>query len=197
MIAYGAHGPARASGRRGAAPAFDAHVADLGYALLLKRYAPDVGDATPAQIDAAAWDTVPAVLPLFWSFRVMVGLGFYFIALFATMFWLASSRQLGTLPRAAVGLPVVAAAALGRRRARLVRRRGRAPAVDDRRRAADLPLGLERAGVGRLALARRLRAVLFGARGGRCFLMVRTIRHGPASPPHGADSRPRELARIA
>jgi cytochrome d ubiquinol oxidase subunit I len=53
-----------------------------------------VTDATPAQIEAAAWDTVPAVLPLFFTFRIMVALGFYFIALFATMFWLASKRQL-------------------------------------------------------------------------------------------------------
>ncbi len=74
--------------------AFKAHVGDLGYALLLKRYTPTVTDATPAQIEAAAWDTVPAVLPLFFTFRIMVALGFYFIALFATMFWLASKRQL-------------------------------------------------------------------------------------------------------
>jgi len=73
---------------------FDQHVQDLGYALLLKRYTPNVTDATPQQIEAAAWDTVPSVLPLFWSFRVMVGLGFFFIALFATMFYLASKRQL-------------------------------------------------------------------------------------------------------
>ena len=73
---------------------FDAHVNDLGYALLLKRYTPNVTDATPAEITAASWDTVPAVVPLFWCFRIMVGLGFYFIALFAAMFWIASARQL-------------------------------------------------------------------------------------------------------
>ena len=37
-----------------------------------------------------AWDTVPPVPELFWTFRFMVGLGFYFIALFAVMFWIAS-----------------------------------------------------------------------------------------------------------
>lgn len=74
--------------------AFDAHGADLGYALLLRRYTPNVTDATEAQIGAAAWDTVPPVMPLFWTFRIMVALGFYFIALFATMFWQASSRRL-------------------------------------------------------------------------------------------------------
>ncbi len=41
----------------------------------------------------AAHDTIPPVLPLFFSFRIMVGLGFYFIALFGTMFVLASRRE--------------------------------------------------------------------------------------------------------
>jgi cytochrome d ubiquinol oxidase subunit I len=73
---------------------FHSHAADLGYALLLKRHAPEVTDATDAQVKAAAWDTVPAVAPLFFGFRVMVGLGFWFIALFGLMFWRASARQL-------------------------------------------------------------------------------------------------------
>ncbi len=59
---------------------------DLGYALLLKRYTENVVDATPQQINQAAWDTVPAVLPLFLSFRVMVATGFFLILLFATAF---------------------------------------------------------------------------------------------------------------
>jgi cytochrome d ubiquinol oxidase subunit I len=78
--------------------AFEAHVEDLGYGLLLKRYTPAVVDATPAQIQAAAWDTVPPVPELFWTFRIMVALGFYFIALFAAMFWQASARQLESRP---------------------------------------------------------------------------------------------------
>jgi len=72
---------------------FDDHVANLGYALLLKRYTPTVVDATPQQINAAAWDTVPPVAPLFWCFRIMVGLGFYFIAFFALWFWDVSHRD--------------------------------------------------------------------------------------------------------
>ena len=44
--------------------------------------------ATAEQIDAAAWSTVPNVLVLFWSFRVMVAIGFFLIALFATAFYL-------------------------------------------------------------------------------------------------------------
>ncbi|GLR94219.1 MULTISPECIES: cytochrome ubiquinol oxidase subunit I [Bradyrhizobium] len=72
----------------------DATAADLGHALLLKKIRPDVRNATPEEIAQAAWSTVPAVSPLFWSFRFMVGLGFYFIALFAVAFVLASKRRL-------------------------------------------------------------------------------------------------------
>ena len=57
------------------------HAADLGYALLLKRYVADPRTADAATIARAAGDTVPNVGPLFWSFRIMVALGFYFIAL--------------------------------------------------------------------------------------------------------------------
>ncbi len=67
---------------------------DLGYALLLKKIRPDILNATPEEISQAAWNTVPAVSPLFWSFRIMVGLGFYFILLFAIAFVLASRRRL-------------------------------------------------------------------------------------------------------
>jgi cytochrome d ubiquinol oxidase subunit I len=69
---------------------FEAHSADLGYALLLKRYIDDPRDATEAQIAQAAEDTVPGVAPLFWAFRVMVGLGFAFIGVMAFFFVRAS-----------------------------------------------------------------------------------------------------------
>jgi len=95
MIAYGALDQARAHPDDAAAKtALAAHVKDLGYGLLLKRYTDKVVDATPAQIDRAAWDTVPNVGALFWSFRFMVGLGFFFIAFFAGAFWLSAKRQL-------------------------------------------------------------------------------------------------------
>lgn len=70
------------------------HQADLGYALLLKRYRPDVANASKAEIEQAARDTIPNVPTLFWSFRLMVGVGFYFIALFGYGFYLASRRKL-------------------------------------------------------------------------------------------------------
>jgi cytochrome d ubiquinol oxidase subunit I len=95
MIAYGAMAKLRANRNDAAARVqFDAHVDDLGYALLLQRYTPNVTDAGEEKIAAAALDTIPPVLPLFFSFRIMVALGFYFIALFATMFVLASGRVL-------------------------------------------------------------------------------------------------------
>ena len=73
---------------------FDANKADLGYALLLKRYRPDVENATGEEIAKAALDTVPDVWPLFWSFRLMVGIGLFYIAFFAFWFWKASTHRL-------------------------------------------------------------------------------------------------------
>lgn len=71
----------------------ESHGDDLGYALLLSRYVEDPLEASEEQIAAAAWDTVPDVGVLFWSFRIMVGLGFLFIAFFAVAFVLASTRR--------------------------------------------------------------------------------------------------------
>jgi len=73
---------------------FESHKADLGYALLLKRVMSDPERATTGEIKAAAASTIPNVPVLFWSFRLMVGCGMYFIALFAYSFWLASRREL-------------------------------------------------------------------------------------------------------
>jgi cytochrome d ubiquinol oxidase subunit I len=66
---------------------FNAHKADLGYGLLLKKYTADVTQATPEMLAQAVDDAIPPVAPLFWSFRVMVFLGFAFIALFVVAFW--------------------------------------------------------------------------------------------------------------
>jgi cytochrome bd ubiquinol oxidase subunit I len=72
---------------------FDAHEQDLGYGLLLLRYTDEPAKATPAQIETAAWSTVPNVPVLFWSFRLMVGLGLFFIALFATAFYFSARHS--------------------------------------------------------------------------------------------------------
>lgn len=73
--------------------AFEVHRNDLGYGLLLQQYVADPRDATPAQIEVAAWNTVPNVPVLFWTFRIMAGIGLYMIALFATAFLLVTMRK--------------------------------------------------------------------------------------------------------
>ena len=77
---------------------FEEFGADMGYALLLKRYVDDPREATPEQLEKAAWDTVPRVQPLFWSFRIMVGLGAFFIVLTGVFFLLSARRRLDAYP---------------------------------------------------------------------------------------------------
>jgi cytochrome d ubiquinol oxidase subunit I len=78
---------------------FNANQDNLGYALLLLRFTNDPTKATPQQIEDAAWSTVPNVPVLFWCFRFMVGLGLFFMALFATAFYLATRHRLERHPR--------------------------------------------------------------------------------------------------
>lgn len=72
----------------------EAHVNNLGYALLLKSVRPDIENATQADIARASQTTIPNVPVLFWSFRIMVGLGLWFLLLFAVAFWLSARRHL-------------------------------------------------------------------------------------------------------
>ncbi|PIE10840.1 MAG: cytochrome d terminal oxidase subunit 1 [Rhodobacterales bacterium] len=74
--------------------AFEEHSDNLGFAMLLKRYLDDPRLATDEQIAMAAEDTIPGVGPLFWAFRLMVALGFSFIAVMAYFFWRASFRNM-------------------------------------------------------------------------------------------------------
>ena len=67
--------------------AFDKVKGDLGFGLLLKKYVASMDDVTPELIDRAARDTLPKVTPLFWTFRVMVALGFAMLALFGLALW--------------------------------------------------------------------------------------------------------------
>ncbi len=66
---------------------FEQHKADLGFGLLLKKYVADVNQATPEIIQRAVDSTVPRVTPMFWAFRIMVGLGFAMLLLFGLAFW--------------------------------------------------------------------------------------------------------------
>lgn len=72
--------------------AFDKTKRDLGFGLLLKKYTPNVTDATEAQIKQAASDTIPNVFALFWSFRVMVAMAFLMFFIFATSFYFTSNE---------------------------------------------------------------------------------------------------------
>ena len=67
---------------------------DLGYGLLLKKYTPAVIDATEVEIRSAVADTIPNVAPIFWSFRIMVGLGMWFLFVFGAAFVVLARRQL-------------------------------------------------------------------------------------------------------
>lgn len=70
------------------------HNGSMGYALLLKKYTNNIPHATPEQIQKAAQDLKPHVAPLFFSFRIMVACGLWFILLFAYGFYLSIKRRL-------------------------------------------------------------------------------------------------------
>jgi cytochrome d ubiquinol oxidase subunit I len=158
---------------------FELNQADLGYGLLLLRYTDDPGTATPAQIDAAAWSTVPNVPVLFWSFRAMVACGLFFIALFATAFYLTSRHRLDDkrwffkIAFWSLPLPWVAVE-LGW----IVAEYGRQPWVVD----GVLPtfLGVSRTAAGNVWFSLIGFVVFYSALAiVDVFLLVRTIRQGP------------------
>jgi len=72
---------------------FNAHVKDLGYALLLKKYVDNPIQASESQIEQAAADTIPRVAPMFWTFRVMVAIGSFLMLL---MFYGLYAARKGT-----------------------------------------------------------------------------------------------------
>ncbi len=95
MKAYTALQKLRAGdGSAGTKAEFERTKADLGYGLLLRKYTDKVVDATPEQIKQAVDDTIPQVAPLFWSFRLMVGLGLWFLFVFAASFYVLARRRL-------------------------------------------------------------------------------------------------------
>jgi len=95
QVAYAALQRIRADpGDTAAREAFDERWQDLGHGLLLKRYREDIANATSEQVSQAALDTVPRVTPLFWTFRIMAGIGFYLIAFFALAFWWVTTGRL-------------------------------------------------------------------------------------------------------
>ena len=173
------------------------HVGDLGYALLLKRFRPDIENATEADIAKAAASTVPDVPVLFWSFRLMVGCGFWFILLFATAFYLAATRALARhrwfLIAALASLPLPwLAAELGW----VVAEYGRQPWVIE----GVLPtsLGVSSTDAGNVLFS-LLGFVLFysGLAVADLYLMIKYIRLGPEPTLGHPVAGPRETARAA
>jgi cytochrome d ubiquinol oxidase subunit I len=77
-----------------AVAAFEKSKEDLGYGLLLKKYTPEVTDATETQIKQAAADTIPNVFTLFWSFRIMVAMGVLMLFIFAASFYYTVNRTI-------------------------------------------------------------------------------------------------------
>ena len=71
---------------------FNATKQDLGYGLLLKKYVENPADATDEHIAKAVDDSIPAVAPMFWSFRLMVACGMYMLALMLVGFYFNARR---------------------------------------------------------------------------------------------------------
>ena len=94
MKAYSSLQTLRAGQRDEATVAeFNLNKADLGYGLLLKRYTDKVVDATEEQIDLATKYSIPRVVPLFWTFRVMVACGFIMLGIFVLAVIASSIRK--------------------------------------------------------------------------------------------------------
>ena len=68
---------------------------DLGYGLLLKRYTPNVSDATDEQIQKATKDSIPRVAPLYFAFRIMVACGILLLLIIAASFWSVIRNRVG------------------------------------------------------------------------------------------------------
>jgi cytochrome d ubiquinol oxidase subunit I len=90
--------------------AFETHKKDLGHGLLLKKFTPNVIDATPEQINLAVKDSIPRVAPMFWSFRGMVFCGVLMLFIFAASFYYNMKRdahnQRWLLKMAVFGIPL-------------------------------------------------------------------------------------------
>lgn len=78
---------------------FEKEKKNLGYAFLLEQYTNQTGttvpQATEAQIQAAVEHTIPYVAPLFWSFRLMVGVGFILLIGSGIAMWATIKNKIG------------------------------------------------------------------------------------------------------
>ncbi|WP_210497600.1 cytochrome ubiquinol oxidase subunit I, partial [Pantoea ananatis] len=90
--------------------AFNHSKKDLGYGLLLKRYTPNVSDASEAQIKQATQDSIPRVAPLYFAFRIMVLCGVLLLGVITLSFWSVIRNRIGKhrwlLKAALYGIPL-------------------------------------------------------------------------------------------
>lgn len=77
---------------------FEQHKKDLGHAMLLQPFADDITQPSDSALEKAVNYSVPAVAPLFWSFRIMVGCGVLMLIIFAAAFYYSAKHQI-TKPR--------------------------------------------------------------------------------------------------
>lgn len=96
MIAYGLLEKLRAGDSTPETiQSFEDKKVDLGYGLLVKRYAPNVVDATEEQIKMAVDDSIPGVAPMFFAFRIMVGAGIAMLGIFLFAFYQSARNRIG------------------------------------------------------------------------------------------------------
>lgn len=95
--------------------AFAATKADLGYALLLKRWKENVIDSNPAQVEQAAQSSLPPAARLYWGYKTMIAMGWLMLALFTVAnlarFGVGFKRWLLTSSLLLLPLPWLASAA--------------------------------------------------------------------------------------
>jgi len=176
---------------------FKAHEKDLGYGFLVQRYAPDLKDVTPAQVQQAAKDTIPPVAPVFWAFRFMVGFGLLMLAFFvlAVLYTLRNKVQDKTwfLKAAVWMIPVPF---LANECGWLVAELGRQPWTVFGMLPTWMSASTHSVGymafslIGFVALYTTFIIV-------EMYLMVRAIRLGPDEPASGVGERPRPQPGLA
>ena len=74
---------------------FNAVKQDLGFGLLLAPYTATITDATEEQIKLAAKDSIPEVAPVFFAFRIMVGVGMLMLLLIGLAFYDSTRHRIG------------------------------------------------------------------------------------------------------
>ncbi|GAB1260849.1 cytochrome ubiquinol oxidase subunit I [Aurantivibrio plasticivorans] len=78
---------------QGEAKRFEDLKEHLGYGLLLEPFVDNIARPTEEGIEKAVDYSIPSVAPMFWSFRLMVGSGFFMLMVFALAFWFSAKHH--------------------------------------------------------------------------------------------------------